>query len=34
MGGGSDPAVALKEKLCAKGFDAFIYESPIDKMKQ
>ena len=34
MGGGSDPAVALEEKLCAKGFDAFIYESPIDKMKQ
>ena len=28
------PAEALKEKLCAKGFDAFIYESPIDKMKK
>ena len=30
----NDPAEALKEKLCAKGFDAFIYESPIDKMKK
>lgn len=33
-GGGVSPAEALKEKLCAKGFDAFIYESPIDKMKK
>ena len=32
--GGGNPAEALKEKLCAKGFDAFIYESPIDKMKK
>lgn len=34
MGGGKNPAEKLKEKLCAKGFDAFIYESPIDKMKK
>ncbi len=27
-------AELLKEKLCAKGFDAFIYESPLDKMKK
>ncbi|MEE1030902.1 MAG: glycoside hydrolase family 3 N-terminal domain-containing protein [Ruminococcus sp.] len=27
-------AQLLKEKLCAKGFDAFIYESPLDKMKK
>lgn len=33
MGGGTNPAEALKEKLCAKGFDAFIYESPLDRMK-
>ncbi len=32
--GGGSPAEALKEKLCAKGFDAFIYESPLDKMKK
>ena len=32
--GGGNPAEALKDKLCAKGFDAFIYESPIDKMKK
>ncbi len=32
--GGGNPAEMLKEKLCAKGFDAFIYESPIDKMKK
>ncbi len=31
-GGGKTPADALKEKLCAAGFDAFIYESPLDKM--
>lgn len=31
---GSNPAEALKEKLCAKGFDAFIYESPLDIMKK
>lgn len=33
-GGGKNPAELLKEKLCAKGFDAFLYESPLDKMKQ
>ena len=33
-GGGSNPAEKLKEKLCVKGFDAFIYESPLDKMKK
>lgn len=31
---GKNPAEVLKEKLCAKGFDAFIYESPLDKMKK
>ncbi len=34
MGGGKNPAELLKEKLCAKGFDAFIYESPLDAMKK
>ena len=37
MGGGKDrktPAQKLQERLCAKGFEAFIYESPLDKMKQ
>lgn len=34
FGGGKSPAEVLKEKLCAKGFDAFIYESPLDKMKK
>ncbi len=33
-GGGGNPAERLKEKLCAKGFDAFVYESPLDKMKK
>lgn len=28
------PAEALKEKLCSQGFDAFLYESPIEKMQQ
>lgn len=32
--GGGNPAEMLKEKLNAKGFEAFIYESPIDKMKK
>ncbi len=32
--GGGNPAETLKEKLCAKGFDAFIYETPIDVMKK
>ncbi len=37
MGGGMQkktPAEKLCERLIAKGFDAFIYESPIDKMKK
>lgn len=29
-----DPAETLKKKLCEKGFEAFIYESPLDRMKQ
>ncbi len=32
--GGGNPAEMLKEKLCAQGFDAFIYESPLDTMKK
>lgn len=32
--GGKNPAELLKEKLCEKGFDAFIYESPLDRMKK
>ena len=32
--GGPSPAEQLKDKLCAKGFDAFVYESPLDKMKK
>lgn len=28
------PAEALRDRLIAKGFDAFIYESPLDKMKK
>lgn len=31
---GANPAEVLKEKLQAKGFDAFVYESPIDQMKK
>jgi beta-N-acetylhexosaminidase len=37
MGGGAPkktPAEKLCERLIAKGFDAFIYESPIEKMKK
>ncbi len=34
IGPGKDPAEALKKKLCEKGFEAFIYESPLDKMKK
>ena len=33
-GGGKNPAEALCEKLNAKGFEAFVYESPVDKMKK
>ncbi len=32
--GGGNPAEALKQRLCDRGFDAFIYESPLDKMKK
>ncbi len=32
--GGANPAELLKQKLCDKGFEAFIYESPIDRMKK
>ena len=32
--GGGNPAEQLMEKLQAKGFDAFIYESPVDEMKK
>ena len=32
--GGGNPAELLKNKLCEKGFDAFIYESPLDIMKK
>ncbi len=34
MGGGPSPAEKLRDKLIAKGFDAFVYESPLDKMKK
>ncbi len=36
MGGGAqkNPAEALRDLLCQRGFDAFIYESPLDKIKQ
>lgn len=37
LGGGKDrksPAQKLQERLNARGFEAFIYESPLDKMKQ
>ncbi|MBQ7936612.1 MAG: beta-hexosaminidase [Clostridia bacterium] len=37
MGGGAgkqNPAEKLRDRLIEKGFDAFIYESPIDKMKK
>lgn len=33
-GAQKSPAERLCEKLCAKGFDAFIYESPIAKMER
>lgn len=29
-----NPAEKLKERLCAKGFDAFIYESPLDQIQK
>lgn len=36
IGGGAqkNPAEELRDRLIAKGFDAFIYESPLDKMKK
>ncbi len=36
MGGANkkNPAETLRDKLIEKGFDAFIYESPIDKIKK
>ena len=37
MGGGAakkNPAEELRDRLIEKGFDAFIYESPIEKMKK
>ncbi len=35
MGGaGLNPAEKLRDRLIAKGFDAFIYESPLDKIKK
>ncbi|MBQ8201264.1 MAG: beta-hexosaminidase [Clostridia bacterium] len=33
-GARKNPAEELQERLIAKGFDAFIYESPIEKMKK
>lgn len=33
-GGNTNPAELLKEKLEAKGFKTFIYESPLERMKQ
>lgn len=34
MGPQKNPAEELRDRLIEKGFDAFIYESPIDKMKK
>lgn len=34
MGGKTNPAEYLKEKLCEKGFEAFLYESPLEEMKK
>ncbi len=36
MGGGAqkNPAEELRDRLIAKGFDAFIYESPLEKIKK
>ncbi|MBQ4637701.1 MAG: beta-hexosaminidase [Clostridia bacterium] len=33
-GAKATPAEKLRDKLIAKGFDAFIYESPLDKLKK
>lgn len=32
-GGGANPAERLCDKLIGRGFDAFVYESPMDRMK-
>lgn len=32
--GGGNPAEALKAKLCEKGFDAYVYESPLERMQK
>lgn len=32
-GGGKNPAQRLCDKLIGRGFDAFVYESPMDRMK-
>ncbi|MBQ8448830.1 MAG: beta-hexosaminidase [Clostridia bacterium] len=34
MGPQKNPAEELRDRLIARGFDSFIYESPIDKMKK
>ena len=34
FGGGASAAEKVKERLCAKGFDAFVYESPLDVMQK
>lgn len=34
MGGGKNPAEDLRDRLVEKGFDAFIYESPMDQMQK
>ncbi len=34
MGGGKNPAEMLRSACVKKGFDAFIYESPLDAMKK
>lgn len=31
---GKTPAERLCEKLCARGFEAFVYENPVEKMKR
>ncbi len=34
MGSGKNPAEDLRDRLIEKGFDAFIYESPMDQMQK
>ncbi len=31
---GKNPAETVKQKLCERGYDAYVYESPLDQMKQ